>query len=132
MIAINYSDGTIRFNNLVVSPGSKLSSIADGIVSKNLELWSSHNEWTSYRINSDKEFIVILMFFNEIIKSVEIYPNLVSENDDELQIALEKLGGENDYHWGTVELNNDHKAGYKSIVVHFRQGQVSESKPNQT
>ena len=48
------------------------------------------------------------------MKSIEVFLKVESIDYEGL---LETLGGEKIYSWGQVVMNNDQKAGYKSLLI---------------
>lgn len=123
MMTVNSTNGEFRFNEWLFSPNVKLNDFKKKLPSKKVELWSENSHYVSYRLNFSEEYIIVVMFFYEKIKFIEIYPKNVEKNklEDKIQILLQRLGGENNYSWGKIELNIDKKAGYESVIINYVQ-----------
>ena len=104
-------------DNWIFSPQQNLKYYKNLIRSNELESWTSNKNWSSYRLNIFKEYILILYFENEEIKMIDIFPT--NGKDGDIATLLKKLGSEYVYSWGKVELNIDIKAGYQSVIVKY-------------
>lgn len=117
MIRIDLKNGEFKIDKFVFSPRTKIDYILEYILSQEIELWTSNQNWKSYRLCLD-EFIVILFFQGEIFKIIEVFPSVI-ENSSSVSNLIIELGGESEYFWGTIEINNDIKAGYESILIKY-------------
>lgn len=117
MISIDLKVGEFEIDQNYFSPKSDIDFLNTSTLSSEVELWSSNDNWKSYRILKD-EMILILIFKDKILKIIEIFP---IENSKKYTIrnVIEKLGGERKYLWGDIEINDDKKAGYKSIIIKY-------------
>ena len=122
MINLDIDNGTIQLGKWILKPEDKLNDIKVYFSPKEFELGLANNQWATYRLNIFNEYIIRIIFFDEQIKFVEIYPKNITENPENKVLieALKNLGGENKYFWGNVELNIDNKAGYESILISYR------------
>jgi len=116
MIDINLINGELKYGEYLLVPKGKFDYFRSLFLSTEMELWTSNKNFTSYRLNLSDEFIFILYFLNEELKTIDIYPK---NKRNEISLLLENLRGEHFYSWGKVELNNDIKAGYKSVLVKY-------------
>jgi|GEM_PF-6071048 hypothetical protein len=123
MISINIKNGEFQFNKWIFSPNDTLSEIKNKFSFHEFELRLKNQEYSTYRLNISEEYIIRIFFFIESIKSIEIYPiNINEDNRDRVsQRILENLGGTKNYSWGEVQLIIDHKACYESIVIRYNQ-----------
>lgn len=116
MISIDLKVGELEIDKNYFSPNTDIDLLFKSKFSSEVELWTSNDNWKSYRILKD-EIILILMFRDKILKTIEIYP--IENNNNTLNSIIEKLGGEHKYQWGDIEINDDKKAGYKSIMIKY-------------
>lgn len=118
---LNNQNGTFEIGGFIIKPSDKVTDIKNVFINENLELWIENSEWITYRLQVANKFILLLKFFNDYLKTIEIYLRKYPEkqNKHEIQNLLKKLGGESTYIWGNVELNIDIKAGYESIVINI-------------
>jgi hypothetical protein len=118
---LNTENGEFEFENWIFTPKYKLKDIKEKLPLEGLELWSSHSQWQSFRLTMVKDYILIIMFKDEIINYITIFP-ITSQGEDHennLQGILMSLGGEENYSWGKVEINIDPKAGFESIAIRY-------------
>jgi hypothetical protein len=118
MININKINGELKFEECFFSPRKELKYYLTLFHSDQIELWSANQNWKSYRLSISRYFILIIFFKDEILNMINVYP-IAKNNDNEVSLLLEKLGGENVYPWGSVEFSNDTKAGAKSVLVKY-------------
>lgn len=122
MIKLNTDNGSLQFEkHTIIKSKTHIDNLKGEILNGNLELWISNGEWITYKLEISEKFILIFRFLNELIYSVEIYYKSTDDNDRKkgLNKTLEDIGGSNEYTWGNVELNVDHKAGYQSILINY-------------
>ncbi len=119
MITLDNQSGEFCLDELRISCGDNFKKISETVLLENLELWTSNVPWVSYRYTANMDYIVVIFFYEDVIKYIDIYPNRVKDSRAFLYNSLKKLGGESKYFWGKVELNNDKKAGYTSIVITY-------------
>ena len=117
MIRIDLKNGEFKIDKFVFSPLTKIDYILEYLLSQEIELWTSNQNWKSYRLRLE-EFIVILFYQSEILKIIEIFPSII-ENSISVSNLIIELGGESEYFWGKIELNNDIKAGYESVLIKY-------------
>jgi hypothetical protein len=118
MINIDLINGELKYEKWIFSSKKKLTYFMSLFLPSEIELWSFNQNWMSYRLNLSECFIFILYFQDEILKIIDILP-VDTNSGNEVPLLLEKLGGENIYSWGKIELNNDIKAGYKSVLIKY-------------
>ncbi len=116
---LNKINGHFSFGNHLIKPSYKIRDIKNEFLDDSIELWIANKSWITYRLEIAMKFILLIKFFNEDLKTIEIYLTYQSgkQMENELRNLLKSLGGENKYSWGNVELNKDIKAGYESIVI---------------
>lgn len=117
MISIDLKVGKLKVDQDHFSPKTGIALFDKNTHSSKVELWTSNNNWKSYRMLKD-ELILILFFKDELLKIIEIYP-VENEKNTTVSAIIEKLGGEQKYLWGKIEINDDKKAGYKSILIKY-------------
>jgi len=118
MIDINLINGELKYGEYLLVPKGKFDYFRSLFLPTEMELWTSKQNSITYRLNLSDEFVFILYFLNEELMTIDIYPK--NKNSlNEIALLLENLGGEHFYSWGKVELNNDIKAGYKSVLVKY-------------
>ncbi len=118
MIDINLINGELKYEEWIFLPKKKLDYFIDLFHSTEIELWTSNQNWRSYRLSISKYFIFILYFQDDVLKMINIFP-IAENNGNEVSLLLEKLGGENVYSWGRIEFSNDIKAGFKSVLIKY-------------
>jgi hypothetical protein len=111
---IDLITGELKLDCLSFSKQTEINYLKENIFSSNIELWSNYGIYKSYRLVKDK-LIIILHFKNNILTMIEIYPV-----DKDISCILEEFGGEQNYPWGQVLLNDDKKAGYMSVLIKFK------------
>ena len=121
MINVNVKTGEIQFENIIINPNDKKTHILNCFVKDSPKLWIDNNEWETYRIEIQKEFILLITFFKESVTSIDIgtYTE-ADENSGLLENLLHIMGGSNEYRWGTISLEVDMKAGGKSIFIRYK------------
>ena len=122
MITINNNSGELHFSNWTLSPKTKLNDIKKIFSSKELELWGySSDQCVTYRLKISDEYILIVTFLSDAINRIEIYPRNIAEDKMPfvLRDILENLGGARIYPWGKIQLKNDVKAGYDSVLISY-------------
>lgn len=121
MMNLDANNGTLQLGKWIFTPNDRLNDIKVNFSSREFELRLANDQWTTYRLNIFNEYIIRIVFFDEQIKFVEIYPKNIGKNTEEKALfdILKKLGGENRYFWGNVELNIDNKADYISILINY-------------
>jgi hypothetical protein len=117
MIGIDLKVGELEIDQNYFSPKTDIDFISKSAFSSKVELWTSNDNWKSYRILKD-EMILILTFKDKFLKNIEIYP-IENDKKSTLNHIIEKLGGEHKYLWGEIEINDDKKAGYKSVIIKY-------------
>lgn len=118
MINIDLVNGELKYEKWIFSPKKKLDYFLNIFHSTEMELWTSNQDWRSYRLSISRYFIFILYFQDESLKMIDIFPT-VKDNENEVSLLLEKLGGESTYSWGRIEFNNDIKASSKSVLIKY-------------
>lgn len=118
---VDSTNGSILFDNNIISSYDKIDDLKNKFSNK-LELWMENDDWNTYRLDVTKKFILIIRFFQNKIQLIEIYPKSNSESQKRRVVEnyLEDFGGEKDYPWGKVGLNNDIKAGYESLIIKYK------------
>lgn len=121
MMNLNKNNGNFGFGEYLIKPLCQIQDLKNEFANENLELWIENNEWITYRLEFREKFILLISFFNDNLKTIEIYLTCQPGKNvrNRLQDLLGCIGGENKYSWGNVELNEDIKAGYASIVIKF-------------
>jgi hypothetical protein len=121
MINLNFETGALQFYEWSFSSKDRLRDIEQRFSVKQLEPWTANSPWGSYRLNLSEDFVMIIMFHNQSIEYIELYPKGTSRNIQTaaLQKAIRQIGGVKSYSWGNVEFNNDQKAGYQSIIIKY-------------
>lgn len=117
MISIDLKIGELQFDKNYFSQKTDIDFLSKSTLSSEVELWTSIGIWKSYRIIKD-EIILILIFKDKILKTIEIC-TIEDSKKNTLRSIVEKLGGEQKYIWGEIEINDDKKAGYKSILIKY-------------
>lgn len=123
MINLDKSNGHFNFENYSIKPSDNIQNIMDKLkISKNdLELWIENKGWVTYRLDGE-EYILLLKFFNDNLKTIEVYVKKYSHqphNRNKLMMLLDNIGGENIYSWGKIKLNKDIKANYESLLINY-------------
>ena len=120
-IKLNTKTGNFEFGNWIFSPTYQKKYLEEKLPLEGLELWSSNLQWQSFRLTMVRGYILVVMFKDGTINHITIFPIAKAENNDkdDLYEILMSLGGENNYHWGKVELSIDPKAGFKSIAIRY-------------
>ena len=113
MLKLNIYNGNIILDNYSFSCKDNTSELKN-VFLKDLLLWSVNNEYQTFKLNYSESLIVLFHFFKDSISSVELY----SKNNS-IENVLNDIGGEKKYSWGSVYLNIDIKAGYKSVIVQY-------------
>ncbi len=116
---LNKSNGYLSFDTYLVKPSYTIRDFKNEFPQENLELWTVNKKWITYRLEISMKFILLIRFFDDDIKIIEIYllPKPDINIEMELKDLLKSLGGERNYPWGNIELNSDVKADYKSIII---------------
>ncbi len=117
MMTINLETGALNVEQFRFSTKTEISYLSEKLNPSDFELWSSNDSWKSYRLINDR-LIFILNFKNIFLEAIHICP---SEKESDLTISkiIEKLGGEREYLWGSIELNNDKKGGFTSVLIKY-------------
>jgi|JI7StandDraft_1071085.scaffolds.fasta_scaffold79543_1 hypothetical protein len=118
MIYIDLTNGEIKFEKWIFSPKRKLDYYNNLFSSPEMELLISNRNWLTYRLSISEYFIFTMVFENETLRMFEIYPTNVDRHNG-VSFLIEKLGGEHIYSWGKIELNDDIKASYKSVLLTY-------------
>lgn len=118
MMNIDLTNGELKYEEWIFSPRKDLNYFLNLFRPTEMELWSSHTNWISYRLKISKDWIFILYFQDEALRTIDVYP-IDNNKGNEISLLLEKLGGEHIYSWGRIELNDDIKAGYKSVLIKY-------------
>lgn len=118
---LNCNNGAFQLDEYSISPQDKISDLKKKFSNDRLEIWIENNEWITYRLDTSSKFILMIRFFKNVMHLIEVFPKSYSDGQrrKDLLNYLEILGGENKYRWGKVELNEDEKAGYESIVINY-------------
>lgn len=120
MIALNSKNGEVYIDNLIFSSTININDFKIRFSDCEIEELLKNNQWESFKINILKEYIIGIFFYDSSIRFVEIYvKRSVGNIDKHLNQIMGEIGGEKTYSWGRVELNNDIKAGYKSILIKY-------------
>ncbi len=117
MISIDLKVGELEIDQNYFSPKIDIDFLSESTFSSMLELWTSIGIWKSYRIIKD-EMILIFMFKDKFLKTIEICA-IEDSKKITLSSIIKKLGGEHKYEWGEIEINNDIKAGYQSVLIKY-------------
>jgi hypothetical protein len=121
MITVNINNGILQFEGFLICPLDKIRDLKSKFSDEYLELWIENGNWTTYRLDAFSKFILLIRYFNDEIQLIEVYPKGSNDNQRKknLILCLKKLGGEKKYSWGSIEMNNDFKAGYESLIINF-------------
>ncbi len=115
-MTIDLNTGKFVYNNFHFYPQMRIDKIKSYFAQSQLELRLKNDKWETYKTTIE-HYIFRFIVFDGAIKIVEIFP--VGNGGETLEDTLSVLGGERVYHWGQVELNNDLKAGYKSVLIKY-------------
>lgn len=119
MIKLNTKNGHFQFGDQILNPDSGSTVIKTFSQKDGAEIWLENKEWITYRINGFDPVILMFTFLKNDIYTIEVY--IKDDNKkDKLKTILDGLGGVNQYTWGTVSLNFDHKAGYESLLISYQ------------
>jgi hypothetical protein len=110
-------EGELKLGEYSFSSITTIDLLKAAIFPFELEPWSSNDNWNSFRIFYD-DLIVILFFKSNFLKVIEIYKTDV-KNSLGVSGVIEKIGGEGRYLWGSIELNQDIKGGYESVLIKY-------------
>lgn len=118
---LNKNNGFIEFGDYLIKPSYKIRDLKSQFSNENLELWMENDKWITYRLKTLMNVILLIRFFDDDLKTIEIYltEESVVQTEDPLKDLFNYLGGECKYMWGNVELNKDVRAGYESIVINM-------------
>lgn len=132
-------DGEIRIKHATLSPNITPDDLIIFQERSDLNLLIANDEWETYRLSGidEGETILIVQFFKKVLMNVNIclgMKYLHYSQADSLTIIKERLldlGGEKEYSWGSVQLNNDLKSGYYSILIKYDsiQPKISQFSP---
>jgi hypothetical protein len=118
MINIDQGTGIVKIGCFSFSKGTEMAYLNSQIFSSSkVEMWSSKGIWKSYRF-FENNLIFVLRFNYSLLEIIEIYPLEKKEDITALDIIIQ-LGGAHEYSWGNIELNNDKKAGYESVLIRY-------------
>ncbi len=123
MMVLDKNNGRFNFNNIYINCELSISDLKNICFSENNKLIAlvENGDWISYRLHLDDDWICILQFYQEKVKWFNIFYN--SDSEQLSLITIKKLvegwGGEKQYDWGSVNLTNDVKADYYSILVRY-------------
>ena len=113
MIKLNIYNGNIILDSYSFSFKSNSNELKSMFL-KDLLLWVVNDEYETYKLIYSENLIVLFHFFKDNLYSIELY-----SNDNSSENILKTIGGEKKYNWGSVFLNIDIKAGYKSVIVQY-------------
>ncbi|SMC48690.1 hypothetical protein [Moheibacter sediminis] len=116
MITIDIKTGELKVNQLRFSSKTEISYLSEMLLSSDIELWFSHDIWRQYRFFNDR-MIFILHFKNNLLQFIQISP-IENEGATVLNI-IEKLGGEQEYFWGKIEIFDDIKSRSISVLIKY-------------
>jgi hypothetical protein len=117
MISIDLKVGELKLDYYSFSPRTDIKLLQRVLSPSELEIWSANDDWNSFRFFYN-DLIVILFFKNELLKIIELYPT-DSKSSLSVKKIIKKLGGEESYHWGSIEFNEDKKGGYESALIKY-------------
>jgi hypothetical protein len=115
---LNISNGELNLGQWTLHkdiPEIAIKEIFKGI---EVENWTSHGKWSSFRLKHIKELIIILHFEDGILNVIELFPE-IEDHEKWIQSTIKIFGGEKKYSWGNIKINIDHKASYKSIMIRY-------------
>ena len=119
MIKLNVRNGSLEFYGMLINHSSTVQEFILQNAPLNIELWVDNAEYKTYRLNYSDNYILMIRVFNNITYSLEIYSRKKGVFVDSLSKVLAKIGGEGDYSWGSVKMNVDDKAGYRSVLINY-------------
>lgn len=116
MITIDIKTGELKVGQLRFSSKTEISYLNEMSLSSNIELWFSNDIWRQYRFFNDR-MIFILYFKKNLLQFIQIFP---LENEGlTISNVIEKLGGEQKYFWGRIEIFDDIKSGNISVLIKY-------------
>lgn len=121
MISLEISEGILQIGNQKFSPSIGRSEMKKGLLAPQIEPYVLNDPWESYKLTVSQHYTIILFFYYENLKSIQVYPKNKAGyvGEDELNRTLIQLGGEYNYSWGKVELSIDVKSGNNSIIISY-------------
>lgn len=111
MIAIDFKTGLFEVL------GQKIETKNDVLLFSESSLIISNAGWVTYRLDltsTGERFIFNFLFFEDSLKKVEIFSSTTSNEN-----ISNVLGGYRKYSWGKIELNEDKKANYSSVLISY-------------
>ena len=119
MIKLNVNSGALEFYGLLINHRSTFQEVLMHNPNMNFELWVDNGEYQTYRLCCSDDYILMIRVFNNITYSIEIYSRKKGVFFDSLSKVFAKIGGEGVYSWGSVTMNVDYKAGYRSVLINY-------------
>lgn len=119
MIKLNVNSGALEFYGLLINHGSTIQEVLMQNPNMKFELWVDNGEYQTYRFCCCDDYILLIRVFNNKIYSIEIYSRRKRVFVDSLSKVFAKIGGEGVYSWGSVTMNLDDRAGYRSVLINY-------------
>lgn len=113
---LDYSLGWLAIGKLTLKPNISLNYLND-MCQSDLDEWFEHEDWKQLRLKKYDNYIFVFHFFKLQLKKIEI----LKGNGIETREFLNFLGGSKKCFWGDIQLNDDVKAGYISILIKYNE-----------